>query len=104
MWQRKNENQEKTGETAKYKIRAQRIAVYSHFNYRNLAAGGSRANVYLFVPLFCWRVVYFMLVRFIGVRSLTVLEEKNPKPFNETKGRVVLYHRKHIAAFSRAAI
>lgn len=45
-----------------------------------------------------------MLVRFIGVRSLTVLEEKNPKPFNETKGRVVLYYRKHIAAFSRAAI
>lgn len=59
--------------------------------------------IYLF-RFFCWRVVYFMLVRFIGVRSLTVLEEKNPKPFNETKGRVVLYYRKHIAAFSRAAI
>lgn len=53
---------------------------------------------------FCWRVVYFMLIRFIGVRSLAVLEEENAKLINETKGRVVLYYRKHIAAFSRAAV
>lgn len=104
MAKKKRKSRKKQAKQLNIKYEAQRIAVYSHFNYRNLAAGGSRANVYLFVPLFCWRVVYFMLVRFIGVRSLTVLEEKNPKPFNETKGRVVLYHRKHIAAFSRAAI
>ncbi len=104
MWQRKNENQEKTGETAQYKIRTKRIAVYRHFHYRDSAAGGSRANLYLFVPLFCWRMVYFMLVRLIGLRSLAVLEEENAKPINETKGRIVLYYRKHIAAFSRAAV
>lgn len=45
-----------------------------------------------------------MLIRFIGVRSLAVLEEENAKLINETKGRVVLYYRKHIAAFSRAAV
>lgn len=104
MWQRKKKIKKKTGETAQYKIRTQRIAVHSHFNYRDSAARGSRTNLYLLVPLFYRRVVYFMLVRFIGVRSLAVLEEENAKPVNETKGWVVLYYRKHIAAFSRAAV
>ncbi len=66
---KKNENQEKTGETAQYKIRTQRIAVYSHFNYRDSAAGGSRPNLYLLVPLFAgeWFILCLLGLLVLGV-------------------------------------
>lgn len=37
-------------------------------------------------------------------RNFAVLEKEESKPFNEKKGRAVLYYRQYIAAVSRAAL
>ncbi len=59
-----------------------------------------------FIYLFRFFAGEWFILCLLGllVLGVSLFWKKKPKPFNETKGRVVLYYRKHIAAFSRAAI
>ena len=59
--------------------------------------------IYLF-RFFAGEWFILCLLGLLVLGAFTVLEKKTPSLLTRTKGRVVLHHRKHIAAFSRAAI